>query len=175
MRRRESTPPFAPVLDDDVEHVKNDGKISDEQSTPPEGDSPKKLTDLEGQQKCSGNEGHPLGPGPFLPQAVRFGETQGRVSEGYAGGDPQTRIGDAIGEVQEYLRRTPVCADVQKRQQAFGDQPGIPVEQSDGANPHQHDEYAFGELQASHGAKHAPLTDMGICFLSVRTHERRHS
>jgi hypothetical protein len=40
-----------------------------------------------------------------------------------------------------------------------------------GADPHQHNKDAFGELKTGYGSQHAALINVGICFLSVLAHE----
>jgi hypothetical protein len=45
------------------------------------------------------------------------------------------------------------------------------VDESDGADSHEHDEHTFEKLQAGNGSQHAPLGDMRICFLSFLAHE----
>jgi hypothetical protein len=61
---------------------------------------------------------------------------------------------------------------MKQSQQAFGNEPGVFVYKSKGANAHQHYEEAFEELQSGHGSQHAPLSEMRISVLSVWAHER---
>jgi hypothetical protein len=65
-----------------------------------------------------------------------------------------------------------VRADVKPSQQTFRNEPGVFVDESNGANTHQHYEDAFEEFQCGYGPQHAPLIAMGISRLSVLAHER---
>jgi hypothetical protein len=65
-----------------------------------------------------------------------------------------------------------VRADVKPSQQTFRNEPGVFVNESNGADAHQHHEDAFKELQCGYGPQDAPLIAMGISRLSVLAHER---
>jgi hypothetical protein len=56
---------------------------------------------------------------------------------------------------------------VKKRQEGFGYQPAVFMNEGKGADTHQHNKDAFEELKTGYGSQYAPLTNMGICFLSV--------
>jgi hypothetical protein len=154
--------PFTVVGADDVEHVKNDGRISDEQRAAKDGDAAHEFTDLHGQQQSAGDQSQPLGPGESLPQAIGFGEAQGGVGEGDAGRSPQARVGDAVGKVEKELRGTAIGIDVQPDEKTLGVQPEIFVDEGDGAQSHQHHEDALAEFERGYGPEHTPLAAVGI-------------
>ncbi len=97
-----------------------------------------------------------------MPQALGFSEAQGGIAKGDAGRGPQTRIGHAVGKVEEELRRTAIGTDVEQGKEAFRIEPDIFVHKRQGTKSHQHDEHTFEEFEHGDGLKHSALAAVRI-------------
>ena len=64
------------INQDDVDHVEDDGDVSNQQGAADERYSAEEFADLQREQKRSGNAGDPLGPGTFSPEAITFGKAK---------------------------------------------------------------------------------------------------
>lgn len=150
--------PRTSIRQNDIDHVRHDCYVPDQQSTTQQCHTLKEFPDFQRQQERPRNRGHPLSPCAAMPKTVGLGKAKHCVGEGQACRRPQLGVGDVVREIEEHLRDTPVGADVKQREQTLGIEPGILVHQQDGADPHQAYEHTFKEFEAGDSLEHAPLT-----------------
>jgi len=136
-----------------VKEVANHQKVAEENAPFNEGSLTHQLENLDGQIRAAGNDGEPFRPQPLAPQSIGFHKSNSGIEKRRASQKNEVSVVEVGSGLDENARVMMGRIEMELQYDRLGRFLSVVMDQSEEAEPDQHDQQSLASFKERHGAQ----------------------